>query len=97
MKLLVPVILLISVSVHAVEPDKELHAVSSYALSTTIYSSLRSNTKLHKSTALLSAAAATLLLGYAKERRDAQFDVGDMNANAVGATAGFIIPITFNF
>lgn len=92
-KLLFLFTLLFGFSAQAIEPDKQLHVISSYALSTTAYSALNAHTNWSKATKLVSAAAVTLLLGYAKERSDEQYDVADMNANAAGTTVAFTVSI----
>ncbi len=94
---IVAVITLATLNAKAATEDQKLHAVSSYALSTTVYSSLHSNTRMSKPACLISAALATLLVGYAKERTDPIYDVGDMNANLGGVSIGLMFPIIFKF
>ncbi len=81
---------LISFQAEAIEQDKALHAVGSYALANTTEQILRVNKVKYP---MLKAAALTLSAGYLKEKLDPVYDKDDMSANAVGVLGSSMFSI----
>lgn len=80
----------------AMENDKVKHLSASAAISSGIYLASREN-GASRFKASAAALALTLLVGAIKETQDVYFDQKDMQANAAGAAAGVLLPISFSF
>jgi hypothetical protein len=78
------------------QQDKQKHIQASAGISMISYGSLRS-AKFGRVSSSLLALSLTMLVGHMKESSDPIYDREDMQANALGATAGIMIPMSFTF
>lgn len=79
------------------DEDKKKHFAACLAITTSSYYVYHYQFKASKGKSLLLSVATAMAIGLIKEATDPQFSVADMQANAVGAAAGIIIPLTFDF
>ena len=91
-KLLLLIALTSAARAWAVEPDKQLHFITSYALAMTLDSTLKRQRVKH---AALKANLITLGLGALKELTDPQFSPADFNADCIGVLTFNVINLTF--
>jgi len=90
---------LISTSVSATEfreDDKEKHMQACAGISMISYGAFRAANFGRFSSSLMSFSMA-MAVGHFKETQDRFYDQKDMEANALGATMGIIIPMGFTF
>ena len=78
------------------EEDKEKHMGASAGISMVSYGAFRAAKFGRLSSSLMSFTMA-MAVGHLKETQDPIYDGEDMQANAVGATLGILIPVSFTF
>lgn len=78
------------------ETDKESHLYASGYISMISYGAFRSK-RFGKISSSVISFSLTMLIGHLKESSDPFYDKEDMEANALGASAGIIIPLSFTF
>ena len=93
MKHIILLFLLFSISANADnlnfrDSDKQLHLITSYALTTSLYQITHN---------YYVAAGGTLFLGVGKELTDSSFSYGDLKADILGVIIGCVFNVTFHF
>lgn len=78
------------------EPDKEKHFAASAGIAMASYGTFRL-AKYGKVASSLMSFSLTMLVGHIKEATDKKYDRLDMEANAAGASAGLMVPLSFTF
>ena len=78
------------------QPDKQLHALGSYALNYTAYTYFRSK-KISKTRSLIYSTLLTIAVGAIKEGTDDSWDSNDMKANLLGTGVSGLSLIVIDF
>lgn len=87
---------LATMSAYSQTNDKMLHFTASLAISQNLYKIIE-NKYNSTSAALVTSAAATLMIGHIKESTDAFYDTGDMTFNILGVGTGLLITRTWDW
>lgn len=78
------------------QEDKQRHINASASIATASYSSMRVSGQ-SKTKSVIVSALVTLAVGHLKETGDRFYDPQDMQANAAGASAGLLLPVSFEW
>lgn len=78
------------------EKDKEQHMQACAGISMATYGAFRA-TKWGRFSSSLMSFTVAMTVGLIKEATDPVFDHDDIKADAVGASAGLLIPLSFTF